>query len=192
MNTKTAILVAAGMCLSFGAVLGLMVAVFEPSPPARARRPVLAQRPPSPEFRRGSGAASNQPRPAAAPVRPPQASAEGPVVPRAPAEKTEAQQKLEPAAVTAEQFGIVKRELKRQIDALKKDRDEMLAELARAVAGMSPAQAAAELRALNDEAAVAVLRRLSAAQRRGILEQMSSERAQRLRRSLQAYADKRG
>jgi flagellar motility protein MotE (MotC chaperone) len=90
----------------------------------------------------------------------------------------------DPAAF--EQLGTLKKELKQQIDGLKRDRDAMIANLAQTLAVLPPASVAKELEALDDESAVLVLKPLSAARRQEVLARVPSERARRLGRLLQA------
>ena len=95
-----------------------------------------------------------------------------------------AEQKVRQATQAAYEFKIVRNELQQQIASLKQERRLMLVELSNTMANMSAAEAANQIEALDDKAAVEVLRQTSAEQRAKILEQFSSKRAARLRRKI--------
>ena len=95
-----------------------------------------------------------------------------------------AEQQVRQAAQAAQEFKIVRNELRQQIAALKQERKLMLAELAGALGTMSTREAVDQIEALDEAAAVEVLRRTSQTRRKEILERLSPKRSKRLRRKL--------
>ena len=95
-----------------------------------------------------------------------------------------AEQQVRQATQAAQEFKIVRKELRQQIAALKQERQLMLAELAVALTTISTTEAVNQVEALDDAAAVEVLRRTSQARRKEILERLDPKRARGLRRKL--------
>lgn len=178
--SKTVLLV--GMTLTFPLVLIAMVLVVRPDllqqqatrqqPRAVASAPSERTRPRQPPHRRTSppaGSILRQPDL----ITPSRSEATRPT-PLAP----------DPAAI--QDLGTLKKELKQQLDGLKRDRDAMIAHLAQTLAALPPASVAKELEALDDDSAVLVLKPLSPARRQEVLARVPAERARRLGRLLQA------
>jgi flagellar motility protein MotE (MotC chaperone) len=91
---------------------------------------------------------------------------------------------LTPSAEAARELDLAKKELRAQIAALKKDRDQMLNNLAAQLSTLPLEEAAAQLRELDDESAGLVLVRLKPEKRRALLGQLEPARANRLAQAL--------
>jgi flagellar motility protein MotE (MotC chaperone) len=87
---------------------------------------------------------------------------------------------MAPAAEAARELDLAKKELREQIAALKKDRDQMIGNLAAQLADLPLIEAAAQLALLDDESAALVLVRLKPEKRRALLAQLEPARSKRL------------
>lgn len=196
MDEKTAkILFILGMSATFPVLLAIMVSFMIPSTRSRPRRAQVTVEG-SQSFRPASKPSpSRTQRVAAHPLASPDTAktattrapaASSPPVGLSPAK----QERIVPDPAATKQLALMEKELKQQLDALKKDRDAMLAALAQRLVPLTPSEAAQELRTLDDESAAKVLRHLSASRRREILSHLDTQRARRLRRKLQAYVSR--
>jgi len=161
MNLKTTLFLLLGMSLSFLLVLAVMTAVFIPSSPSPRHQSPQAQFAPSP---------AAQSEALAQPVPSPPPSLLTPALP--------------PAA--PDQFKGLKKELAQQLVQLRQDRNRLLSSLSVKLAALAPAEAADQLRLLDDETAALVLQPLSSTQRRAILQHLDPGRVPALNRRLQA------
>ncbi|MCC7264165.1 MAG: hypothetical protein IT369_16775 [Candidatus Latescibacteria bacterium] len=173
MSAKTPILILLGMCLSFSLVLAVVIAFRPQTPPPKRRPQVAAQHraPTTPET--PHRATTPSPEPAARPETRPAT----PTVGLKPMDLT-------PSAEAAHELDLAKKELREQIAALKKDRDQMLNNLAGQLATLPLAEAAVQLNDLDDESAALVLVRLKPDKRRALLGQLEPARAKRLTQAL--------
>ena len=192
MSARALVFLIAGMSASFLVVLLIVSAVVEPDGKRRLRRRAprarveMSPKTPAAETRRDerpTSAASN-----ASPVSALDSSETTDIPAEVESEKTRrirrAEQQVRQAAEAAQEFKIVRNELRQQIAALKQERKLMLAELAGALGAMSTQEAVDQIEALDEAAAVEVLRRTSQTRRNEILERLSSKRSRRLRRKL--------
>jgi|GEM_PF-808788 len=209
MNTKALFLLLGGMSLSFVVVLGIMVsAVSNDKPRPKSRRVVITEtvkeaKPPqkqSPTPRRQNQTQTPAPRPkttaatrtpAAQPPKPtlqteavpavidgkPQRQRPEPVATTLPAD-------VRPDPKTLREFSTLKKELRREIGSLKKDRDSMLEALAQSLVSLTAKEIAAELNPLDDEMAAQTLRHINKGKRDNVLAAMGSARAKKLRQRL--------
>ncbi len=176
MSAKTPILILLGMCLSFSLVLAVVIAVRPQAPPPK-RRPLAAVQ------QRASAPPQPQTRPAPTPDPTPSApTAKAPA--KAPTPAAFKPMDMTPAAEAARELDLAKQELRAQIAALKKDRDQMLNNLATELATLPLAEATAQLENLDDESAGLVLVRLKPEKRRALLGQLPPARAKRLSQAL--------
>jgi hypothetical protein len=185
MNARAILFLCGGMSLSFAAVLATLLAVLDTSPSSPPpRRVALQAAPPAslPSDSRPARSAS-LPRDRSATPSPSQA-----VASPLPEQSLPSREQLAPDPATLQQLAGLKQEIRRELTALKKDRDALLADLARTLATLPPAQAARELAALDDEAVALALWRVPEKPRQAILDQMEPRRAQAVRRRLQALA----
>ena len=188
MKPKSLLLIFGGMTLSFALILGVMLAAVSPDPKPRrkttrarvveetsAPRPTTAPRP------RPQSAA-----PPAVPVaeEPPNIASETLPAPIAPAPPAERQTPIAPNKVAMQQLGSLKKDLKRELQALKKDRDAMLKSLAQALVALPAAEIAREITVLDDRSATTVLRQFSPQVRGKVLSRLEPKRAQKLKRRL--------
>ena len=192
MSGRALLFLIAGMSASFLVVLLIVSAVVEPDakrhPRRRAQRTrvEISPRAPAAETRRDVS-----PKDAVSETSPP-SSPDSLGTTDTPVEGNlgkagrirRAEQQVRQAAQAAQEFKIVRNELKQQIVALKQERKLMLAELAGALGTMPTGEAVDQIEALDEAAAVEVLRRTSTARRKEILERLSPKRARRLRRKL--------
>lgn len=163
MSTKTPILILLGMCLSFSLVMAAIIALRpHPAPPKR-RPPALAQ------YRAPAAPAAPAPSPKTEPK--PQTLAPSPAL---------KPMDLTPSAEAARELDLVKKELRTQIAALKKDRGQMIGNLAAQLADLPLTEAAAQLAALDDESAALVLVHLKPEIRRALVDQLEPARGKRL------------
>lgn len=172
MSAKTPIFILLGMCLSFSVVLAVFIAVRPQAPPPKRRPLATAQQrlPPAPE------PAETRRRTPPAPTEPAAKAAPKPLAPSAALKPMD----MTPSAEAARELDLAKKELRAQIAALKKDRDQMLNNLATELANLPLAEAATQLDNLDDEAAALVLVRLKPEKRRALLGQLEPARAKRL------------
>lgn len=177
MSAKTPILILLGMCLSFSLVLAVVIAFRPQSPPPKRRLPVAVHQRP---------AAVEAPSPARhrPPASPTETAAKGEA--RTPAQAAAVVKPLDmtPAAEAARELDLAKKELRAQIAALKKDRDQMLNNLAGELTGLPVAEAGAQLNSLDDESAALVLVRLKPEKRQALLARLEPARAKRLAQAL--------
>ncbi|MBI2502340.1 MAG: hypothetical protein HYW07_03800 [Candidatus Latescibacteria bacterium] len=169
MSAKTPIFLLLGMCLSFSVVLAVVLAMRPHSSPPKRRvlastqtRPLVAPEP--------------QTRPATVHARP-EPKAAPPAVELKPVDLTL-------SAEAARELDQVKKDLRQQIALLKKDRDQMLNNLAKELVSLPPAEAAAQLETLDDESAALVLVRLKPEKRQSLLKHLEPGRANRLNLAL--------
>ncbi len=91
---------------------------------------------------------------------------------------------VKPDPATVREFAELKKDLKREIGALKKDRNSMLAALAQTLATLPASEIAEELSPLDNEMTAQTLRHLSREKREAVLGKMSDQRTPKLRRRL--------
>jgi len=183
MDEKTAkILFILGMTLSFPVVLAVMVSLIDsPSTAGNRSSRSSAQRPlRQTEAVRDVSAVQTSPPLAAAdssrtqvtvPLLSPPAAKPAPLRP-------------DPQAV--QQLVTLRKGIQQELDALKQDRDTMLVSLARGLAQLSPSEAAAELRPLDDELVALCLNHLAADRRKAILVHFDAQRAGRIQKQLRS------
>jgi flagellar motility protein MotE (MotC chaperone) len=82
----------------------------------------------------------------------------------------------------------LKRDLLQRVSSQEKNLNDLMTQLARQLVDMPATNAAAQIKALDDEAATRVLAHISTRQRDPILKQLAPKRAKRLNRSLAASA----
>lgn len=190
MGAKTIIFILLGMSLSFSIVLGLMVALFEPAPAPRAKTRKALARASRAQITTKRSQSSPKKRPDA-PQRAAPSTSKQPLQQLAlDLEKQilptpEQQSRLDSFNIASEQIQLAKKDLKKQLVSLERERDKMVHELAQKLTPMTPSNAAGELRILDDEATVLVLGKLTAAHRSQVLEHMEPQRARRLSRRMQ-------
>ena len=192
MSSRALVFLIAGMSASFLLVLLIVSAVVEPDGKRRPRRRVprprveIAQKARAAERERDVSPKSTVSETS------PTSSPDTLVTMHTPGEGNSekagrirrAEQQVRQAAQAAQEFKIVRSELRQQIAALKQERKLMLAELAGALGTMSTGEAVDQIEALDEAAAVEVLRRTSQTRRKEILERLSPKRSKRLRRKL--------
>ncbi len=174
MSSKTPIFLLLGMCLSFSLVLAVVVAMRPPSSPPKRRVPASAQ-PRTPAV-----APESQTRPAAVHTTPttrPESKTTPTVAEAKPVDLT-------PSAEAAKELDQIKKDLRQQIAELKKDRDQMLNNLAAQLLTMTADEATTQLNALDDESAALVLVRLKPDKRQSLLKHLEPVRARRLSQAL--------
>lgn len=195
MSGRALLFLIAGMSASFLVVLLMVSAVMEPD---RKRRPVQrssrARVEASPEKVPAQSRRDVRPKndllTKTPPASTPHSLEKATVLPVAndSAEKAgriqRAEDQVRQAAQAAREFKIVRNELRQQIAALKQERKLMLAELAAAVATMPTEEAVEQIEALDEAAALEVLRKTSRKRRNEILEGLNPKRSRRLRRRL--------
>ena len=172
MSAKTPIFLLLGMCLSFSVVLAVVIAMRPPSSPPKRRAPASVQPRtlvpvPGPQNRPAEVHAAPAPPPKAAPT-----AADLKLV------------DLTPSAEASKELDQIKKELRQQIADLKKDRDQMLNNLATQLVTMTTDEATTQLNALDDESAALVLVRLKPDKRQSLLNHLEPGRASRLRQAL--------
>ena len=183
------------MCLSFCLVLGVVGLVINKKSPRQRSRPWVpppvveisrrqTDRPPSTVAATGPTASSR--RPISSEIADLSLDAERLGTASLPADSAVSAA----AALASRHIQQMRRDLSRQVSALKKSRDSMLDELAMELTTMSPEKAAVELRVLDDESAGLVLSRLSTTQRQTILKSLEPRRAQVLDRKARTWAAK--
>jgi hypothetical protein len=181
----TKILFALGLTVSFPVVLMVMFSFLNAPSPSRPRARVA----PPPVERSLTGAPSSDSTRTRSEAQIAAADSSAPVAQLPPpATAPEQLPSLKPDPATAHQLASMKKELKQELDALKKDRDAMLEALAQGLAALPVNEAATELRTLDDDSAALVLRHLSSSRRTQILSRLETARAQRLQRKLRALA----
>lgn len=198
MNTKSLILLFAGMTLSFGIILAIMVAAVTPDskPPSRRRAPQNRSQYEKPAVTRTSK--SQVPARKARATRRPQSTAATSTTEQAPTPTLESET-LPPPAITTrapipqqqtpitpnqasmQQLGTLKKELGRELQALKKDRDAMLKALAQSLIALPPKEIALELSALDDQSTTTLLRQFTPEMRNKVLSHVEAKRAKRLK-----------
>ena len=192
MKPKSLLLIFGGMTLSFALILGVMLAAVSPDPKPRRKttrsRVVEEASAPRPTTARPRPA---RPRPQskeppAVPVAeaPPTIASETVPAPIAQAPPAERQTPIAPNKVAMQQLGSLKKDLKRELQALKKDRDAMLKSLAQALLALPAAEIAREITVLDDRSATTVLRQFSPQVRGKVLSRLEPKRAQKLKRHL--------
>ncbi len=195
MKPKSLLLIFGGMTLSFALILGVMLAAVGPDPKPRrntTRAHVVeetsAPRPTTAAARTGPRSRPRPQRkaPPTVPVaeEPPTIASETLPAPIAHAPPTARQVPIAPNKVAMQQLGSLKKDLKRELQALKKDRDTMLKSLAQALVALPTAEIARELTVLDDRSATTVLRQFSPQVRSKVLSRLEPKRAQKLIRRL--------
>ena len=197
MDEKTGkILFVLGMTVSFPVLLAIMVSFMGPSTRSRPRRAQIAQKVSQPAHPVSKPSSSRTQQVAARSLATPDTAKSAAVrTPEPPSPAIErpspdSSPVIAPDPATTKQLALIEKELKQQLDALKKDRDSMLAALAQSLVPLSPSEAAQELHTLDDESGAKVLRHLSASRRQEILSHLDAQHARRLRRKLQAYVSR--
>ena len=186
MNTKILLLLVGGMSLSFALMLGIMMSTVgdrrsEKKTHATRPRVVLSERVPpdprTPPEKRSTQPAKNltdrAPSPSTPSLSTEQASALAAdrVEPAQPSpSRPPAAQPLKPDPATLREFSTLKGDLRREIGALKKDRDAMIQSLAEVLSNRPTATMIQEIQALDDETAAQTLRYFESEKRQAALE----------------------
>ena len=188
MTPKNIILVVLSMSLSFGAVLALIFSLSTPPEPPKVKVKKTAKRriqlkPAAPSADRriatpaqlpGTNSAAPEPVKSAPPSAPIQQPEPKPV-------RTAQGTRL---AATSKEIQLFKKQLRKQISVLERDRNDMIAQLARQLAATTPPEAAAEIRGLDDETAALVLKNMSTSPRLKLLKHLDEKQARRLDRHM--------
>lgn len=205
MNTKILLLLLGGMSLSFVLVLGIMMSLVgnnrsDPTQQASNRRLVISESVPRPQRTDAPTISTPETPPKDAESTPPKRRTSPP--PSRTTEQASRSKKdsarpalteqspppvmteLKTNPATLREFTTLKGELRREIGALKEDRDSMIRSLAKVLADLSPAAISKELESLDDEMAANVLRYLDKEKRQAALARLDSQRADRIRRRL--------
>lgn len=188
MTPKNIILVVLSMSLSFGAVLALIFSLSTPPEPPKVkvkktakRRIQLKPAAPSADRRIATPAqlpGTNSPAPEPVKSAPPSAPIQQPEPkPVRTAQGTR-------LAATSKEIQLFKKQLRKQISVLERDRNDMIAQLARQLAATTPTEAAAEIRGLDDETAALVLKNMSTSPRLKLLKHLDEKQAKRLDRHM--------
>lgn len=191
MHNKKPLLVALAMCLSFTAILSFMLALSTPDPRPKRKRTAARQSVVKPTPQKSQLLAAQERRKAkhsekTAASSPTKQAALPQTPPAAPAAATAPIAKIDQA--TAQLIRELKDDLQQRVSSLEKNRNNLVTQLAHQMVDMPVANAAAQIKALDDEAATRVLAQISTTQRDPILKQLAPKRAKRLNRSLAAYA----
>ncbi|MFT5087319.1 MAG: flagellar motility protein MotE (MotC chaperone) [Candidatus Latescibacterota bacterium] len=207
MNTKALFLLLGGMSLSFVVVLGIMLsAVSNNKPRPKSRRVVITeavketkptQKSPAPKRQQTQTSATRRATAAATPTNTPRqqkptpqsevvsvTQTAKPPVQTANSVATKLPAAVSPDPKTLREFSTLKKELRREIGTLKKDRDSMLEALAQSLVSLAANEIAAELSPLDNEMAAQTLRHIGKGKREGVLAKMSPTRAKKLRQRL--------
>lgn len=206
MNPKSLLLIFAGMTLSFGMILAIMLAAVDTNAKRPTRRRVaqsrIQQETPvetRTEKRRPSTRKTRAARRPQSTTSPNAATPEQPTPTPTLASETlssspSAQQpaasaasqpaNLAPNQAAMNQLGTLKQELGRELKALKKDRDAMLIALAQSLVALPAKEIALEVAALDDQSATFLLRQFSAEARNKVLRHLKAKRAQKLKKRL--------
>ena len=202
MNTKILLLLVGGMSLSFALMLGIMMSTVgdrrsEKKTHASSPRVVLSERVPStpsttlPTEKRSTQPAKNRTDHAPSPSTPSRSTEQASALAAEriePAQPTPsrppAAQPLKPDPATLREFSTLKGELRREIGALKKDRDAMIQSLAEVLSNRPTATMIQEIQALDDETAAQTLRYFKSEKRQAALAGLDTQRADRIRRRI--------
>jgi|GEM_PF-3392916 len=191
MHSKKPLFVALAMCLSFTAILSFMLALSTPDPRPKRKRTAARQSVVKPTPQKSRLLAAQERRkakhsektPASSPTK---QAALPQTPPAAPAAATAPVAKMDQAAV--QEIQKLKRDLLQRVSSQEKNLNDLMTQLARQLVDMPATNAAAQIKALDDEAATRVLAHISTRQRDPILKQLAPKRAKRLNRSLAASA----
>ena len=203
MNPKSLLLILAGMTLSFGMILAIMLAAVssDTQRPTRRRATQSRIQQDSPETRTQQRQASaRKTRPTrrtrstdgakvetAKPAPPPSLASET-IAPTSPIQQaptsTPSQAPIAPNKVAMQQLGTLKQELNRELKALRQDRDAMLKALAQSIIALPPKEIAQEIAALDDQSAIFLLRQFSKDARGKVLKHIPAKRAQKFKKRL--------
>jgi flagellar motility protein MotE (MotC chaperone) len=186
MKAKSILLIVLGMSFSFTIVLGLMTAMVDSPAPPRARTKKSATRNTQPRIAPPI-ADRKRVKPAKAPVAqsPGLKLAQSAPPPAALQKKQPESAQAAKFAVTSKEIQLAKKEIHKQIAILERDRNNMVAQLARELAGTTPVKAAAEIRELDDDTAVLVLKKMSDPPRLKVIEHLDPKQAKRLNHRIQ-------
>ena len=200
MNTKILLLLVGGMSLSFALMLGIMMSTVgdrrsEKKTYASRPRVVLSERvPPAPRTppeKRSTQPAKNRTDRAPSPSSPSRSTEQASALAAEriePAQPTPsrppAAQPLKPDPATLREFSTLKGELRREIGALKKDRDAMIQSLAEVLSSRPTATMIQEIQTLDDETAAQTLRYFKSEKRQAVLAGLDTQRADRIRRRI--------
>ncbi len=194
MNSKTTLLFVLAMCLSFPAILGFMLVLSTPDKRPKRKRVAVKQTATKPTPKRDPALVALEQRKAqrlqkkAAAPSPleNETTVSDPTPPAAAVSAAASVAQVDQAAVR--EIQKLKREIQQQVSSLEKNRNNLVSQLARQLVDMPAANAATQIKTLDDEAATRVLAQISTTQRNPILQQLTPKRAKRLNRSLAAYA----
>lgn len=206
MNPKSLLLIFAGMTLSFGMILAIMLAALDTNakraPHRRVAQSRIQQETPvktRTEKRRPSTRktrAVHQPQsttatntatpeqPTPAPTLASETLSSSPAAQQPAASAASQPANLAPNQAAMNQLGTLKQELGRELKALKKDRDAMLKALAQSLVALPAKEIALEVAALDDQSATFLLRQFSAEARNKVLRHLKTKRAQKLKKRL--------
>ena len=188
MKPKHIFLFVLSLSFSFSIVLGLVVVLGDPPTPPKVKTKKTVKRrsqlrPAAPLADRRSAKTAQVP---TAKNQAPESTQ--PVAPIIPIQ----QQKPKPVraipgaglAATSKEIQLFKKELRKQLTVLEQDRNNMISQLARKLAVTTPGKAAAEIRGLDDETAVLVLKNMSASPRLNLLKHLDNQKVERLNRHI--------
>ena len=204
MNPKSLLLIFAGMTLSFGMILAIMLAAVDTNAKRPTRRRVAQsriqqetpvetrtekRRPSTRKTRAARRPQSTTSTNAATPEQPPPTLASetlssSPSAQQPAASAASQPANLAPNQAAMNQLGTLKQELGRELKALKKDRDAMLKALAQSLVALPAKEIALEVAALDDQSATFLLRQFSAEARNKVLRHLKAKRAQKLKKRL--------
>ena len=204
MNPKSLLLIFAGMTLSFGMILAIMLAAVDTNAKRPTRRRVAQsriqqetpvetrtekRRPSTRKTRAARRPQSTTSTNAATPEQPtPTLASEtlssSPSAQQPAASAASQPANLAPNQAAMNQLGTLKQELGRELKALKKDRDAMLIALAQSLVALPAKEIALEVAALDDQSATFLLRQFSAEARNKVLRHLKAKRAQKLKKRL--------
>ncbi len=184
MNAKKTLLIGLAMCLSFTAILSVMFAFMAPAPRPKKnkRQRTVASQPADRSTSDRMALKQALEKRKAKRLEKKAAKAEPPPAQTKAAPAAPTKNEVNPVAV--QQIQLLKRDLQQRVDALEKNRNKLVSQLADQLTDMSATNAATQIKALDDEAATRVLAHLSTPQRDPILKELTPKRAQRLSRSL--------
>ena len=206
MNPKSLLLILAGMTLSFGMILAIMLAavssdtqrptrrratqsrIQQDSPETRTQQRQASARKTRPTRRTRSTDGANVETAQPAQPAPPPSLASETIAPTSPIQQaptsTPSQAPIAPNKVAMQQLGTLKQELNRELKALRQDRDAMLKALAQSIIALPPKEIAQEIAALDDQSAIFLLRQFSKDARGKVLKHIPAKRAQKFKKRL--------
>ena len=188
MKPKQILLFILIMSFSFSVVLVFIVSLASPPAPSKIRTKKTTKRstqlrPAAPVAERRIAQPTQLPKTKNSLPKPPQ-----PASPIIPIHQTHPNAvRATPVAgiaATSKEIQLFKKELRKQITALEQDRNDMIVQLARKLVVTPPVKAAAEIRGLDDETAVLVLKNMSVSPRLKLLKHLDRQQAERLNRHI--------